>query len=206
MNPEVDLYLEEGCGRCPLGGTPDCKVHRWTQVLEQLRRIVLECGLTETRKWGVPCYTFQQSNVLIVAAFKDYAAISFFKGALLQDTAGILDKAGENTQAARLIRFTELQEILALEPVLKEYIYEAIEVEKAGLKVEFKKSGEFPIPDEFQQKMEEDPALKAAFYTLSPGRQRGYLLYFSQAKQSKTRVERVEKCVEGILLGKGLQD
>lgn len=206
MNPRVDRYLEEGCMRCPLGGTPDCKVHNWPDELKQLRRILLECGLTEELKWSFPCYTFQGGNVVLMSAFKEYCAISFFKGALLKDPKGILDKPGENTQAARLIRFISVGEIEALEPVLKAYIQEAIQVEKAGLKVEFKDTSEFDIPEEFQTQLEADPALKMAFEALTPGRQRGYLLHFSQAKQSKTRASRVEKCIPKILAGKGFHD
>ncbi len=155
----------EGCGRCPLGGTPQCKVNNWTEELILLRGIVLDCGLNEELKWGVPCYTFQKNNVIIIAAFKEYCAISFFKGALLQDAdkaGGILEKPGEHTQADRLIRFTSVREILEMEPTLKAYIYEAIEVEKAGLKVSFEKNPE-PIPDEFQKVLDENPDLKAAF-------------------------------------------
>jgi uncharacterized protein YdeI (YjbR/CyaY-like superfamily) len=206
LNPKVDSYLIEGCGRCSLGGTPECKVNNWQEELEQLRTILLDCGLAEELKWGVPCYTFQNSNVVIMSAFKEYCALSFFKGALLKDAQGILDKPGEHTQAARLIRFTNVQEIMDMESILKAYVYEAIEVEKAGLKVDFTKTLEFAIPEEFQNKLDEIPALKTAFEALTPGRQRAYLLYFSQPKQSKTRVSRVEKYMQQILDGKGLHD
>ncbi len=138
MNPEVDVYFTAGCGRCPLGNTPECKVNKWQAELEQLRKIVLECGLTEELKWGIPCYTFQKTNTVLIAAFNEYCAISFFKGALLHDSDGILMKPGENTQSARLIRFTNVREIIENKAILKAYIYEAIEVEKAGLKVTFK--------------------------------------------------------------------
>lgn len=205
MDPKVDQYLREGCGRCPLGGTPQCKVHNWEEELKTLRAIVLDCGLTETLKWGAPCYTFQQSNILIVSAFKDYCALSFFKGALLHDAPNLLEKPGENTQAARLIRFTNIREIIELESTLKAYIFEAVEIEKAGLSVNFKKKPE-PIPAELHQKMAEDPALKKAFESLTPGRQRGYILHFSAPKQSKTRESRIEKCRDKILAGKGLND
>ena len=204
-NPKIDVYLAEGCGRCPLGGTPNCKVHNWQKELKLLRTIVLECGLTEELKWGVPCYTFQNSNVSIVAAFKEYCSLSFFKGALLNDAHKILVKPGENTQSDRLIRFTNVQEIMELEPVLKAYIYEAIEVEKAGLKVSFKKEPE-PIPDELQRKLDKNPALKTAFEALTPGRQRAYIIYFSAPKQSKTREARIEKYIPQILEGIGLHD
>lgn len=205
MNPKVDEYLLDGCGRCPLGGTPQCKVHNWEEELKMLRAIVLDCGLTEALKWGVPCYAFQQSNVLIVSAFKDYCALSFFKGALLQDTDNILEKPGKNSQAARLIKFTDTGTIAEMESTLKSYIFEAVEVEKAGLKVTFKKNPE-PIPEELQKKMAEDPMLETAFAALTPGRQRGYILYFSAPKQSKTRESRIEKCREKIFMGKGLND
>ena len=205
MNSKVDKYLMEGCGRCPLGGTPGCKVHKWTTELELLRTIVLGCGLTEELKWGVPCYTFQEKNLLIVSAFKAYCSISFFKGSLLSDAKGILDKPGENTQAARLIKFTNMAQIKEIEADLKTYIYEAIEVEKAGLKVNFKKNPE-PIPGELENKFEEDPVLKTAFEALTPGRQRGYILYFSAPKQSKTRESRIEKSIGKILNGEGLND
>ncbi|MCB0634388.1 MAG: YdeI/OmpD-associated family protein [Lewinella sp.] len=205
MNPKIDNYLAEGCGRCPLGGTPQCKVHNWEEELTRLRDIILDCGLTEELKWGVPCYTFQESNILIMSAFKEYCAVSFFKGVLLQDAAGILDKPGENSKAARLIRFTDVQQIVDLETTIKEYIYEAVEVEKAGLKVAFKKNPE-PIPEELEKKLDEDPALRSAFEALTPGRQRGYILYFSQPKQAKTREARIEKYIPKIFEGRGFHD
>ncbi|MFC4802674.1 YdeI family protein [Neobacillus sp. GCM10023253] len=205
MNPKVDKYLIDGCMRCPLGATPDCKVNNWPEELEKLRMIVLDCGLTEELKWGVPCYTFQKSNVLIISAFKEYCSLSFFKGALLKDAHRILEKPGENTQAGRLVKFTNVKQIVELEPVLKEYIYEAVEAEKAGLKVNTKKNPE-PIPEELQNKFEDIPALKTAFDALTPGRQRAYILHFSAPKQSKTRVSRIEKYMEKILAGKGLND
>ncbi|MDX1913868.1 MAG: DUF1801 domain-containing protein [Saprospiraceae bacterium] len=205
MNPLIDAYLAEGCGRCPLGGTPDCKVHKWPEALEHLRRIALDCGLTEALKWGVPCYTFEGNNIAIVSAFKEYCAISFFKGALLSDVHGILSKPGENTQAGRLVRFTDVGKIIELETVLKEYIFEAIEIEKAGLKVDFSQQ-KIPIPEEFNLKMTEMPDLKAAFFSLTPGRQKAYLLHFSAPKQSKTRMDRIEKCIGQILEGKGFHE
>ena len=205
MNPKVDRYIVEGCGRCPLGGTPNCKVNSWQEELHQLRRIILDTGLTEELKWGVPCYTFEKSNIAIVSALKEYCVLSFFKGALLNDQHKLLDKPGENSQAARVIRFTNVQEILQVEPILKAHIFEAIEVEKAGLKVALKKNPE-PIPEEFQKRLDEIPLLKAAFEALTPGRQRGYIIHFSQPKQSKTRASRVEKCIPMIFDGKGLHD
>ncbi len=205
MNPEVDKYLVDGCMRCKLGATPECKVNKWPDELKALRAIALQCGLTEELKWGVPCYTFQQNNVAIVSAFKEYAALSFFKGSLLNDTHKLLDKPGKSSQAARLIRFTNVREIIKKEAILKAYIFEAMEVEKAGLKVAFKKNPE-RVPEEFQKTMTENPVVKAAFEALTPGRQRGYIIHFSQPKQSKTRVSRIEKCIPRILDGKGLHD
>lgn len=204
-NPKVDIYFNAGCGRCPLGNTPQCKVHNWQEELETLRQIVLDCGLTEELKWGVPCYTFQENNVILLGAFKEDCVISFPKGSLLKDTNGILTKPGQNTQAGRVIRFTNVQQIVELETILKEYIYEAIEVEKAGLKVEFTKNPE-PIPEELQKKLDNNPDLKTAFYSLTPGRQRGYIIYFSQPKQSQTRESRIERYIQQILIGKGLND
>ena len=205
MNPKVDEYFTEGCGRCPLGGTSDCKVNKWPEELKKLRSVVLDCGLTEELKWGVPCYRYQNSNIVIVSAFKEYCALSFFKGSLLSDSNGILKKPGENSQAVRLIKFTRVQEIVEVEAILKAYIFEAIELEKAGLKVDFKKNPE-PVPDELQQILNDDLYFKTAFEALTPGRQRGYILYFSQPKQSRTRLARIKKCIPKILNGKGLND
>jgi uncharacterized protein YdeI (YjbR/CyaY-like superfamily) len=206
INPKVDIYFAAGCGRCPLGNTPECKVNNWTEELETLRAIVLDCGLNEELKWGVPCYTFEKNNVAIIGAFKEFCAISFFKGALLKDADKILVKPGENSQAARVVKFTGVQKIVEMEKILKEYIKEAIEVEKAGLKVKFKDVSEFDLPEEFQTRLDEFPHLKIAFAALTPGRQKGYILYFSQPKQSKTRTARIEKCMPKILIGKGLHD
>jgi len=192
MNPKVDMYLS--------------KAKKWRKEMEKLRRILLGCQLTEDLKWDKPCYTFQASNVVVMLPLKEYCALLFCKGVLLKDTHGILVKAGENTQAARHVRFTHLQEIVERESVLKGYIRQAIEVEKAGLEVTYKKITEFDIPEELQKKLDQIPALKTAFHALTPGRQRGYLIYFSAAKQSKTREARVEKCMPQILKGKGLQD
>lgn len=205
-NPKVDLYFIDGCGRCPLGGTINCKVNNWKDELKLLRMIVLDCGLTEELKWGVPVYTFQNHNIVILAAFKEYCALSFFKGTLLNDENKILSKPGENTQSARLIKFTDVREIIKMKSILKATIFEAIELEKAGLKVKFKKKSEHPIPIEFNNKLKIDPALKSAFDALTPGRQRAYLLYFSAPKQSKTRESRIEKSLKKILKGKGLTD
>lgn len=205
MNPEIDHYLAEGCGRCSLVGTPKCKVHAWTNELKLLRKLVLACGLIEELKWSFPCYTFQNGNVLLVSAFKEYCAISFFKGALLSDSDGILEKPGENSQAVRLLKFRSVEAVEGLASTISAYIHEAIEIEKAGLKVEFKKNPE-PMPEELLLKMDEDPVFRAAFEGLTPGRQRGYILHFSQPKQAKTRVDRIEKCESKILNGEGMHD
>jgi uncharacterized protein YdeI (YjbR/CyaY-like superfamily) len=191
-NPQVDRYLR------------DAKT--WRKEIEQLRAILLSCQLTEELKWGKPCYTFQESNVVIILPLKNYCTLLFCKGALLKDPGGILIKAGENTQAARQIRLTTLSEITAKAAILKSYIYRAIEVGKAGLEVVYKKITEFALPAELQKQLEKNPALKTAFHALTPGRQRGYIIYFSGAKQAKTRDSRIEKCVPQILQGKGLND
>lgn len=206
MNTNADTYFTEGCGRCQFGGTPQCKVNNWPEELKLLRRIVLDCGLTEESKWGVPCYTYQKKNIVIVSVFKEYCALSFFKGSLLADTNKILTKPGENTQASRSIRFTNLHEIIKHELNLKAYIFEAIEVEKLGLKVPDKTQIKLEYPEEFQTKLDEFPALKIAFEALTPGRQKGYIIHFSQPKQAKTRASRIEKCLPLIFDGKGLYD
>lgn len=205
-NPKVDAYLIDGCGRCALGGTANCKVNFWKEELKLLRRIAIDCGLQEEVKWDVPCYTYKQHNILIIAAFKENCTISFFKGALLQDAKKILIKPGEHTQAARLIRFTNVKDIEKKEALLKAYIFEAIEIEKAGLKVNVNKNTDHLITEEFSILLNNNPALKKAFYDLTPGRQRAYLLYFSQAKQSATRKARIEKYIPTILAGKGFTD
>ena len=192
MNPKVDFYFN--------------KAKKWQEEFEQLRMIILECGLSEELKWGVPCYTFEKRNIVLIHGFKEYCALLFFKGALLNDAKGILIQQTKNVQAARQVRFTNVREIVKLKPILKAYIYEAIEVEQAGLKVPFKKTKEFNIPKEFQNKLNKDAALKKAFNALTPGRQRAYILYFSAPKQSKTRESRVEKCMQQILNGTGLND
>ena len=190
MNPKVDEYLS--------------KPQKWQEEFGELRKIVLDCELTEEFKWMHPCYTFEDKNIVLIHGFKEYCALLFHKGALLKDTNGILIQQTENVQAARQIRFTNVQEIVAMEATLKDYIKEAIEVEKAGLEVEFKKNIE--IPEELQNKFDELPNLKTAFEALTPGRQRAYILYFSKAKQSKTRESRIEKYKQHILDGKGLND
>lgn len=192
MNSKVDFYFNQAT--------------QWHEEIGHLRTIVLDCGLEEELKWGCPCYTFQKNNIVLIHVFKEYCALLFFKGALLHNTDGILIQQTEHVQAARQIRFTNAHEITALETTLKAYIYEAIEVEKAGLEVVLKKTTEFAVAEEFQIKLDEPSALKTAFEALSPGRQRAYLLHFSQPKQSKTREARVEKNIPRILDGKGLDD
>ncbi|AYB35684.1 YdeI/OmpD-associated family protein [Chryseolinea soli] len=192
MNPKVDWFFN--------------KAKKWQEEYDKLRMIVLDCGLTEELKWGCPCYTFEGNNIVLIHGFKEYCALLFMKGALLKDAKGILIQQTENVQVARQIRFTDVEEITGLEPVLKSYIKEAIKVEKAGVKAPLKKTSEFKMPEEFKNVLDGTPALKKAFYALTPGRQRGYLLYFSSAKQSKTREARIEKNMPRILKGKGLED
>ncbi|HTK19026.1 MAG TPA: YdeI family protein [Mucilaginibacter sp.] len=192
MNPKVDWFFDEAT--------------QWKEEYEKLRIICLDCGLTEELKWGQPCYTLNNANTVLIHGFKEYCALLLFKGALLKDPSGILIQQTENVQSPRQIRFTSVKEIVKLEPILKEYIYNAIDVEKAGLKVELKKTKDFAVPEEFQTKLDGSATLKAAFEALTPGRQRNYLFYFSKAKQSKTREERVEKAIPLILSGKGLDD
>lgn len=193
MNPKVvDRFLD--------------RAKKWKEEMKFLRKICLDCGLTEDFKWMHPCYTLKGKNVVLIHEFKEYCALLFHKGALLKDAENILVQQTENVQAARQIRFTNLEEIIALEPTIKAYIFEAIEVQKAGLEVKMKKVSEFNMPEELQQKFAEDPSFKTAFDSLTPGRQRGYLLYFSQAKQSKTRQSRIEKYIPKIFNGKGVND
>ena len=192
MNPKVDFFFD--------------KATKWQKEYEQLRTIILDCGLTEELKWGCPCYTFQKNNIVLIHGFKEYCALLFFKGALLHDAKSVMIQQTENVQAARQIRFTNVREITKMKTTLKAYVYEAIEIEKAGLKVNFKKTAEYNIPEEFQNKLNKHAALKTAFQALTPGRQRAYIFYFSQPKQSKTRESRIEKCMQQILNGKGLND
>jgi len=192
MNPKVDFYFD--------------KATQWQKEIGKLRTIALDCGLTEELKWGCPCYLFEKRNIVLIHVFKEYCAFLFFKGALLKDTDGILIQQTKNVQVARQIRFTNVREVVKLAPILKTYIYQAIEVEKAGVKVKLKKSTEFDIAEEFQKKLDKVRGLKTAFHALTPGRQRAYLLHFSAPKQSKTREARVEKCIPSILNGKGLND
>jgi len=192
MSPKVDEYLREA--------------RSWQEEFEKLRMTILECGLTEELKWNNPCYMYKNKNIVIIQGFKKYCAVMFFKGALLNDPNGVLVRPGENSQAQRQIRFTDAQEIMEMKTVLKDYVNQAVEVEKSGLEVNFKKTEEFMIPEELQTKFNEMPSLKTAFDTLTPGRQRAYILYFSKAKQSKTREARIEKYMQNILDGKGLND
>jgi uncharacterized protein YdeI (YjbR/CyaY-like superfamily) len=192
MNPKVDAFL----GRAT----------KWQAEFKKLREIILACGLTEELKWGQPCYTLEDKNIILMHGFKEYCAVLFHKGALLKDPKGILIQQTENVQSARQVRFTSVAEIVKLEKTLKAYIKEAVEVEKAGLKVELKKTEDYAVPEEFKTRLDRDRALKAAFEALTPGRQKGYIFYFSQAKQSKTREARVEKCIPKILDGLGIDD
>ena len=192
MNPKVDWFFS--------------KDTKWQKEYEKLRTIILDCGLIEELKWGCPCYTFQNTNIVLIHGFKEYCALLFFKGALLNDPNVILIQQTKNVQSARQIRFTNVREIVKMEKILKAYVYEAIEVERAGLKVKLKKTSDYKIPEEFQKKLDSSRALEEAFYALTPGRQRGYLLYFSAAKQTKTREARVGKYMPQILKGKGLED
>jgi uncharacterized protein YdeI (YjbR/CyaY-like superfamily) len=192
MNPKVDWFF--------------AKDTQWQKEYEKLRKIILGCGLIEELKWGCPCYTFENTNIVLIHGFKEYCALLFFKGALLNDPNGILIQQTKNVQSARQIRFTNAREIVKMEKILKAYVYEAIEAERAGLKVKLKKTSEFNIPEEFQKRLDKSTALKKAFDALTPGRQRAYIFYFSQAKQSKTREARVEKYLKQILNGKGIDD
>lgn len=191
--------------RCDLGATPECKVNQWRNELELIRGLILECGLKEELKWSCPCYTHEGKNVLMMSALKDSATISFFKGSLLKDPEKILIKPGPNSQAARYLKLNSVDQVAELANTIKTFISEAIQLEKAGAKVAFQKNRE-PIPEELQKKFDNDPKLKSAFEALTPGRQRGYILHFSQPKQSQTRTSRIEKCTPKILQGKGFHD
>jgi uncharacterized protein YdeI (YjbR/CyaY-like superfamily) len=192
MNPKVDFYFN--------------KEKKWKEEIERMRTIALDCGLDEVLKWGCPCYAAQKNNIVLIHVFNEYGAFLFFKGVLLNDAHGVLIQQTENVQVARQIRFTNIKEIVDMEAIIKTYIFEAIEVEKAGLKVVLKKTADFPITEEFQQKLDTIPAFKTAFEALTPGRQKGYLLHFSAPKQSKTREQRIEKYMPKIMDGKGLDD
>jgi len=192
MNPKVDNFFE--------------RAQKWQKEMEKLRAVVLSCGLTEELKWGKPCYTDEGHNIVVIQGFKEYCALLFMKGYLLNDPDGILVKTGENTVVGRQVRFTDAKEVTRLATILKTYIYQAVEVERAGIKVEIKKSAPPAIPEEFQKKLKKSPRLKEAFEKLTPGRQKAYLFYFSGAKQSQTRESRIEKCIQPILDGKGLNE
>ncbi|MEO6488436.1 MAG: DUF1801 domain-containing protein [Ferruginibacter sp.] len=192
INPKVDFYFS--------------KAQKWQEEIGKLRMIILDCGLNEELKWGVPCYTLEKRNIVLIHVFKEYCAILFFKGALLKDAKGILIQQTENVQSARQVRFTKPSQVIKMEPILKAYIREAIQVEKAGLKVNTIKSTELKFPEEFQNQLNKDQKLKKAFTSLTPGRQRAYSLYFSAPKQSKTRESRIENYLKQILIGKGLND
>lgn len=205
MNPKVDSYFIDGCMRCPLGGTPECKVHNWDDELEKLREIVLATDLTEELKWKVPCYTYDGNNVSILSALKDKAVFSFFKGVLMKDPHNILKKPGPNSRYDRQIEFTDIAQVNELESVIKDYIAEAIEIEKQGLQVETN-DDDLDYPAELVEKFDDDPVFKSAFEALTPGRQRGYVIHFSGAKQSSTRTRRIEKAIPQIFEGKGMYD
>lgn len=205
-NPAVDEYLAEGCGRCDKVGTPECKVNTWRDGLTRLRELVLETPLTEDRKWGSPCYTFNGHNVVMIGAFNSNYVLSFMKGALLKDPHQLLEAPGEHTQSGRVIRFADAERVTELASILKEYLLEAIEIDKAGLKVEFKQTADYEVPAELQAALDSDAALRGAFQTLTPGRQRSYLIHIGSAKQAKTRAARVERCREKIFEGKGFNE
>lgn len=205
MIPNVETYFNEGCGRCSKMATPLCRVRTWEKELQLLRSIILECGLVEELKWSHPCYTFQNKNIVMLGTTKVFCAISFFKGALLADTQQILVTQTENMQATRQLQFTSIDQIASIETSIRSYIFEAIEIEKSGIKIQYKTPDEMVIPEEFQEKLNEDEALRVAFEGLTPGRKKAYLLFFSQAKQSKTRLSRVEKWIPTIKQGKGME-
>lgn len=205
MNPKVDLFLLDGCGRCKLYQTPQCKVHKWPEELNTLRGLILELGLEEEIKWGFPCYTLNGKNILMLAPFKDNCSISFFKGALLKENP-ILEKSGENSNTFRLIRFQGIDKILKEKETIQHIIQEAIEIEKSGKKLPKTDYSAIELPEELENAFEDDHIFKAAFKNLTPGRQRGYILHFSQPKQTQTRINRIEKCKPAILNGRGLNE
>lgn len=205
LNPKVDLFIADGCGRCDYYATDKCKVRSWQMELQHLRQIMLETGLVEDVKWGVPVYTHQDKNIVIVSALKDCVTFGFFKGVLLSDPKKILEQQGPSVQSARIIRFTAVDQIINLTDTIKEYVKEAVVIEESGVKVEFKKDLE-PIPDELNDMFEGLPALRDAFYALTPGKQRGYIIHFSQPKQSASRINRIEKCIDKIMNGEGFHD
>jgi len=207
MTKDIQTYFSSGCGRCKLFDTPQCKVRTWKKELELLREIILDSSnLNEEMKWGMPCYSFQKKNVLMLVAFKEYCSLSFFKGSLLSDPVKLLVRPGENSQAVKQFKFRSSEEVLLNKDHIKTFIYDAIELEKRGAQIQFKKPDEYPIPGEFQKSMDNDPVLKEAFNKLTPGRRRAYLLHFGQAKQAATRQSRIKKCRAAILSGKGLNE
>ena len=205
LNPKVDLFIADGCGRCDYYATDKCKVRSWQMEFQHLRQSMLETGLVEDVKWGVPVYTHQGKNIVIVSALKDCVTFGFFKGVLLSDPKKILEQQGPSVQSARIIRFTAVDQIINLSDTIKEYVKEAVVIEESGVKVEFKKDLE-PIPDELNDMFEDLPALRDAFYALTPGKQRGYIIHFSQPKQSASRINRIEKCIDKIMNGEGFHD
>lgn len=202
----VDAYLKDGCGRCSLYRTADCKVHRWVNVMKELRPIILDCGLQEELKWSVPCYTQDGKNIAILAAFKEYCAVSFLKGCLIDDRHKLLDRPGPNSRIGRVLRITSVSDVAGYSEPIRDYLRQAIEIEKLGLKVPHETDPVGEYPEELVAKFAEMPPLQFAFESLTPGRQRGYLIFFTGAKQSKTREARIEKCVPLILQGIGLHD
>jgi uncharacterized protein YdeI (YjbR/CyaY-like superfamily) len=206
MNPKVDPFFTLGCGRCPLGGTPQCKVHQWQEELQTMRNLLLSSGLEEELKWGVPCYTLNGKNVAIISALKEYCAIGFFKGVLLTDPKNMLSSPGENSQSSRLIKITKLQQIIDPKPEIEAFVRQAITIEQSGKKVDFAAKHTLSYPEELIQIFAEDPNFESAFEALTPGRKRGYVLFFNGAKQTATRTSRIQKCMSKIIAGKGLQE
>lgn len=206
MNPLIDDYLKDGCGRCSLYQTPKCKVHTWQKCLTLLRTIILETGLQEELKWSMPCYSYQGKNVIMMAAFKDYCCISFFKGSAIQDDTGLLSTSGPNSKTGRIFKITDIQDIINHKVDIKALIFQAIALEKSGIKVKSASLQAEPWPDEFVEICRNKPELETAFKGLTPGRQRGYLIFFQGAKQSETRIRRIQKYIPLILQGKGMQD
>lgn len=204
-NTSVESYLQEGCGRCKRFQTPECDVHQWAGALEALRELLLETELDEEMKWGSPCYTLAGKNIVMIVARREYAALSFFKGVGLTDEEGLLERPGPNTRSGRLLKFESAQDVLELRAQARDFVQQAIEVERSGKKVVKKREPE-PVPSELQQKLDEDEDFCRAFEALTPGRQRSHILYVSGAKQSKTRVRRVERCVPKVMAGKGYNE
>lgn len=205
MTKDVETYFQEGCGRCSLGGTPNCKVHLWQEELKLLRSILLDCGLIEVSKWGAPCYMIEKSNVVLLGALKNCVTLGFMKGVLLDNSSGLLEKQGKNSSVGRIVRFSTTSQILEKRDQLKALIFQAIEVERQEIKVPHIKTTP-PIPEELAHAFEDNPSFKKAFHALTPGRQRGYLIYFNQPKNSSTKIARIEKCKAKIEKGKGVNE